>query len=264
MAFLLPWVIGTAALSGVFGMAGGMVLLLVLTNRLPLAEAMVLHGALQLVSNGSRAVISARHIRLDIVARFGLAALLTALACFTAMLLSPGLRDAVVDVRVVLIATGVIAVAEPLLALWRERSGTKLAGVPQADTKLGALLCGAAITGLHLTSGAAGPLLDAFFVDSPLGRNANVATKAAVQSVGHSLKIAYFAVLAALGLTAAQSGSFELASAPSFALLAIASVAGTWLGRQVLDRMTDIGFRRGTRAIVCAIGVVSLARGFFA
>ena len=53
LAFLLPWVIGTAALSAVFGMAGGMVLLLALTSRMPLAEAMVLHGAL-LVRTGGR------------------------------------------------------------------------------------------------------------------------------------------------------------------------------------------------------------------
>lgn len=257
LAFLLPWVLGTAALSAVFGMAGGMVLLLVLTSRMALADAMVLHGALQLVSNGSRMLISARHVRLDIVRRFGLAAVTAALACAALVLLWPAFRSAVIDVRVVLIATGVIACAEPLLGATRLR-------IPQADTKLGALCAGAIVSTLHLTAGATGPLLDVFFVDSALDRHANVATKAAVQSIGHTLKISYFALLAALGLAGTQGALFELRSAPALLLLALATVTGTWLGRQALDRMTDTGFRRSTRVIVCAIGVVSLARGFLA
>jgi len=254
LAFVLPWVLGTAALSAVFGMAGGMVLLLVLTSRLPLADAMVLHGALQLVSNGSRMLISARHVRLDIVKRFGLAAVTAALACAGLVLLWPAFRSAVIDVRVVLIATGVIACAEPLLGSTRLR-------IPQADTKLGALTSGALVSALHLTAGATGPLLDVFFVDSALDRHANVATKAAVQSIGHTLKIGYFALLATLGLAGTQGAVLELSSGPAFVLLALGTVAGTWLGRQALDKLTDAGFRRGTRVIVCTIGIVSLARG---
>jgi uncharacterized membrane protein YfcA len=108
---------------------------------------------------------------------------------------------------------------------------------------------GTVITALHLSSGAAGPLLDVFCLHSALNRHQNVATKAAVQSIGHTLKILYFAVI---------GGAVDLSF--SWGTLALASVAGTWLGRKALDRMTEANFRRATRALVCAIGLFSLAR----
>ena len=47
----------TAMISGVFGMAGGLILMGVLALILPVSAAMVVHGAIQSVSNGWRAVI---------------------------------------------------------------------------------------------------------------------------------------------------------------------------------------------------------------
>jgi len=52
----------TALVSGVFGMAGGLLLLGVLAAYLPAAQAMALHGMIQAASNGSRAALLARHI----------------------------------------------------------------------------------------------------------------------------------------------------------------------------------------------------------
>jgi uncharacterized membrane protein YfcA len=256
LALLLPWVLGTAALSAVFGMAGGMVLLLVLTSRMPLAEAMVLHGALQLVSNGSRAVFSAAHVRLDIVRRFGTAGVLTALVLGALAVSMPTVAALAIDLRLVLIATGVLACAEPLLGALGNRS----LRLPQIDTRFGGYFAGGLLSALHLTSGATGPLLDAFCVNSALDRHKNVATKAAVQSIGHLLKMSYFSALGAATATLSER-LFTPAALPSFAVLAAASIAGTWLGRKVLDRMTDAGFHSATRAVVCAIGVISLARG---
>jgi hypothetical protein len=257
LAFLLPWVLGTAALSAVFGMAGGMVLLLVLTSRLPLAEAMVLHGALQLVSNGSRALISAPHVRLDILRRFGMAGVLAALTIGALALSLPAVAAVAIDLRLVLIATGTLACVEPVLGMLGNRS----LRLPQLDTRFGGYIAGGVLSALHLTSGATGPLLDAFCVNSALDRHQNVATKAAVQSIGHMLKMIYFSVIGAATATLASDGLFTVTGLPSLAVLALASVAGTWLGRKVLDRMTDAGFRSATRAIVCGIGVISLARG---
>ena len=45
----------TSVLSGIVGMAGGMVLMFVLITLLPVSSAMVLHAATQLTANGSRA-----------------------------------------------------------------------------------------------------------------------------------------------------------------------------------------------------------------
>ena len=50
----------TATISGVFGMAGGLILMGVLTTYLPVASAMVLHGFIQIISNASRAFLLRR------------------------------------------------------------------------------------------------------------------------------------------------------------------------------------------------------------
>ena len=55
--------VGTAFLSGLFGMAGGMILIGVLLMLMPLPTAMVLHAITQMASNGWRAFLWREHIR---------------------------------------------------------------------------------------------------------------------------------------------------------------------------------------------------------
>src|SRR5437762_14291726 len=52
----------TAFLSGIFGMAGGLILIGVLLVVFPLPTAMVLHAVTQMASNGWRAALWFRHI----------------------------------------------------------------------------------------------------------------------------------------------------------------------------------------------------------
>jgi uncharacterized membrane protein YfcA len=67
-AFVLVAVLLTATLSGVLGMAGGLLLMGVLLLVLPTAVAFVVHGLLQLVANGWRAVLHRRHVRWRVIA----------------------------------------------------------------------------------------------------------------------------------------------------------------------------------------------------
>ena len=55
--------VATAFLSGLFGMAGGLILIGVLLTILPLPSAMVLHAITQMASNGWRALLWRSHIR---------------------------------------------------------------------------------------------------------------------------------------------------------------------------------------------------------
>ncbi len=55
--------VATAFLSGLFGMAGGLILIGVLLTVLPLPSAMVLHAVTQMASNGWRAFLWRSHIR---------------------------------------------------------------------------------------------------------------------------------------------------------------------------------------------------------
>ena len=77
---LLILVLATATVSGVFGMAGGLMLMGGLTIAMPVAAAMVTHGAVQFVSNGWRAVIHRRHIDWRIIAFYGAGSAIAAAA----------------------------------------------------------------------------------------------------------------------------------------------------------------------------------------
>ena len=63
-------VLATSFLSGVFGMAGGMILMGVLVAFMPVSAAMVLHGAAQLTANGWRAFLWRRNSDFRIFGRF--------------------------------------------------------------------------------------------------------------------------------------------------------------------------------------------------
>src|SRR5882757_8863113 len=69
-AVLLATMVGTSFLSGIFGMAGGLILVGVLLAIMPLPAAMMLHGVTQLASNGWRALLWWRHIRWSPVAAY--------------------------------------------------------------------------------------------------------------------------------------------------------------------------------------------------
>jgi hypothetical protein len=65
-------VVATSFLSGVFGMAGGMVLMGILLALLSVEKAMVVHGIAQFASNGWRAAIWWRHRNRRVVRGYAL------------------------------------------------------------------------------------------------------------------------------------------------------------------------------------------------
>lgn len=223
----------TAALSAVFGMAGGLLMMGACTLALPVAPAMVLHGATQATSNAFRALLLRRHVRVRTIAPYAAGAL------GAAALLWP-LRF-VPDPALVFLALGAI----PFVSL-------ALRPRPWMDVERPAVaaLAGAAVAAVQLVAGVAGPLLDVFFVHSRLGRREVVATKAATQVLAHGLKIGWFASVAA-----------ERPDGDVVVGAALAAVAGTVVGGRLLERLTDEGWRRGTRWLLAAIGTIYLVKG---
>ena len=225
----------TSFLSGIFGMAGGMVLMGALLPILPVPAAMVLHAISQMTSNGWRATLWARYIAWRIVARY-VAGLLLALAIFAFVQTVP-------NRAVVLIILGIM----PFIAVAIPESFA-----PRADRAGGAEIAGLVGTALQLISGVSGPILDIFFVRTLMDRRAVVATKAACQVVTHLSKLVYFG-----GMT----GGGDALSPLILAVAVTTAVIGTSASRIVLERMTDVQFRRWTRGLVMAIGAVYVAQG---
>ena len=71
---------GTAFLSGLFGMAGGMILIGILLAIMPLPDAMAVHAVTQMASNGWRCLLWWRYVRPKAIAGYLLGCVFALLA----------------------------------------------------------------------------------------------------------------------------------------------------------------------------------------
>src|SRR5262245_9925454 len=139
---LLATSVVTSFLSGLFGMAGGMVLMGVLLSLLTVPEAMALHAVAQLASNGWRGLLWIGHVRWRTVAAYmsGAAVALAALSFF----------QFVPSKSLALLALGLSPFLVRLLP-----SSVR----PDPERLLDGVVYGAACMSLMLLAGVAGPLL---------------------------------------------------------------------------------------------------------
>jgi len=236
VAALTASVLSTSFISGVFGMAGGMILMGLLLSFMQLAPAMVVHGLSQIAANVTRAWNWWEHIILPVVARYAVGALIAAIA----------------------VMFGVIAPSKPTALIFIGLATFTGLGLPARLTpnvmvQRQAIGCGTLCTGLQLVSGVSGPILDVFFVRADLGRKEIVATKAAIQSIGHLIKLIYFGrLLLAEG---------EAISVAALLLSIAAAVLGTQLSRCLLDAISDASFATWSRRLIAAVAAVSLGQG---
>lgn len=231
-------VAATAFVSGVFGMAGGMVLMGMLLALLSVEKAMVVHGIAQLASNGWRAALWWRHIRWRVFRGYALGALLV-----LATMLVLQVRLSGPAVMVVLGLTPFLVFTLPSrLQLDVVRPGHPFG-------------CGVACMGVQMLAGVSGPLLDTFFVRCAMNRHEVVATKAAVQTLSHAARIAFFGLLLA---------SAEQPVGAGMALVVVVSaIVGTTASRLLLDRISDAHFRNVTQHLVLVLGGCYLATGLW-
>jgi uncharacterized membrane protein YfcA len=234
-ALVLVAVLLTATLSGVLGMAGGLLLMGVLLLVLPTAVAFVVHGLLQLVANGWRAGLHRRHIQWRVIAWYAVGS-----AGAAALL---GVLSWIPSKTVIYLALGLVPGLVWLPRRWLALDITR----PRQAVAAGLLT-----TGVNLVAGVAGPLLDVFFVRAELGRHAVVATKAATQALAHLAKVAVYGAV----LTGGGTGVPWIVVLLGVPL----SVLGTALGARLLDRMTDATFASTTRWVVTGIGLAYLVQ----
>ncbi len=231
--------LATSFLSGLFGMAGGMVLMGLLLVLLPVSSAMLLHGITQMTANGWRAWLWRRHVQWGIVAQF-LSGGAVAVAVFALVSYVP-------DKAVSLIVLGL----SPFMAMAVPSHWS-----PNVSRRGHSALAGVLCTGVQLIAGISGPLLDVFFVKSSLSRQSVVATKATMQVFGHLFKTVYF------GSIVAASDAEALDVTVTLVCIGMA-VLGTNLSRRLLDAMSDAQFRTWSVRLVALTGTVYLGQGLF-
>jgi uncharacterized protein len=235
MIALVITMLATSFLSGIFGMAGGLILMGVLLAFLPVPEAMTLHAVTQMASNGWRGLLWWRHVNWRAAAAF-----LT--GCGIAFVLWTFWRY-VPSKPVALVLLGV----SPFLVRL-----VPAAMKPDPERLLHGAAHGAACMTLMLLAGVSGPLIDTYFLGGKFDRRQIVATKAVCQLASHAAKLAYF------GGLIDQAASID----PLLAGLAIiASMIGTALAKPILERLSDTQYRSWATRIITLISVVYLAQG---
>ncbi len=228
----------TSFISGIFGMAGGIILMAVLVALVSVATAMIVHGGIQMFANGYRAFLLRDAIDWRVFGYYCIGATAGIVALFFVSW-TP-------DKRALYLLLGLT----PML-VWLPKERLHL-DIKRADH---AIVSGFLVQGLNTLAGVAGPLLDLFFVRADMTRQQIVATKSVTQSLSHLIKIGFWSVpiVTAAGWSALPPWWLFAAAIPL-------SMLGTRLGKQVLERMTDVNFRKWMNGLVTAIGAVLLLR----
>jgi uncharacterized membrane protein YfcA len=233
LAIIGVTIVFSSFLSGVFGMAGGMVLLGVLLNYFDVATAMILFSIIQFFSNGWRVVQWRHYVLWPIVGWYLVGAAISFAFMWTIAF--------VPDKAMVYLALGLMPFVVEILPR-SLRPNIEWRGVP--------FFTGMVTTVVQVLAGVGGLFLDIFFQKSMLDRKTTNATKAVVQTFSHVVRALYFGLLTGVG----DLPVWEVAPA------IVLAIGGTSLAPIVIERMTDHGFRQWTRAIIFAISAVYLGR----
>ena len=240
LAALAVVAVVTSFISGIFGMAGGMLLIGFLLFLLPVPVAMVFHGVIQIAANSWRSWLWRHHINWSVVLQFGLGSAFS-LVVFSSLTFVP-------SKPLVLMAVGLT----PFVAL-----AVPQRIAPNIERRGQAFVAGAIGGALQLVSGVTGPILDIFYVRTGMTRQVNVSTKAAAQVLGHLTKVIYFGALVASPAGRDLEQWLVMGFAACFAVL------GTTLSRGFLDRLSDKQFYYWTRRVILALGAVYIAQGLW-
>src|ERR1700755_618400 len=220
--------VATAFLSGLCGVAGGLILTGVLLTILPLPSAMVLHAITQMASNGWRAFLWRAHIRWRPVSGYLIGCAL-ALGAWSITRYVP-------DKPIALLILGVT----PFLARLLPKDIK-----PNPDSVVQGTIYGSICMGLMLMTGVSGPLRHCLFSRGGISpRREITAHNAPPRVASHFTKLIYF------GGIIDQAATLD----PVLAAVAIAaSMLGTTLSRRGLEAMSAHQSRRWPNRLITTV-----------
>jgi len=226
----------TSVVSGIMGMAGGMLLLAVMLLKLDPAVAIPVHGVVQLVSNGSRAYFLRSQVHWRAVWRF-------------VWPLLPGGALGMWLLAYVPPSGSRIAIGAFVLAsTWRK----SFFSIGKGSSAERALPVGGALVGFFSTLvGATGPLLAPFILALELGAQSTIATLAACQIFQHGSKVLLF------GLRGFDLGGYLWPCV----LLSLCAVAGSAIGTRVLDHVPEKSFKITVKMVLSALALQQIYVG---
>lgn len=209
----------TSVLSAIAGLGGGTVLLLVIAQFVPPTVAIPIQGAIQLVANGSRAVMLRGQIAWPVVGW-------TAILMLPASFLGVGLATALPEDAVRLVLAGFV-----LVLAWRpDLLKAKDAKQRGSGDARGLLLGLGATSGfLNTTVGVSGPVVSPFLKAVTASHKAFVATAGAMQVLAHTSKLIAF-----------SASGWSIADHRNMIIVGVIGViAGSWIGTRLLDHVSE-------------------------
>jgi len=212
----------SSAISGIAGMGGGILLMLLLAQLMDQSKLIPLHGMIQLSSNAIRSFLFRKEIDIKDSLHFIPAA---AIGALTGFVLKPDLPEA--EFKIVLGTSLVILslISFPV----KSKSGYRIFLIP-------GLLSGF----LSVNIGATGPVIAPFFLIRERSNGDLIGTKALCQTSVHLFKTLLFF----------SGGLIGLSLIPEFIAALPAVFLGTWTGKQFSGKIPPRYFRKGVRILI--------------
>lgn len=225
----------TSAITASFGLGGGVMLLALMGQFVPVAALIPVHGLIQLGSNTGRAWVQRAHVRLDIMRPFLIGSVIGAfVGGYTMVQLPEAAMKTVLGLFIVYIT-------------WSKTPKLERLSAPVFA------IASAIIAALAMFVGAMGPLVVALFgALIPDDRKVLVATSAMATTVHHLLKVLIFGLI---GFSFRQWMPLILA-------MITTGYLGTMLGSALLNRIPENAFRVAFKLVLTALALDLLRQGF--
>ena len=227
--------LGTSILSAILGMGGGILLLAWMLGFVSHGEAIPMHAAVQIASNGTRVMAFIRNVDGDAFGRF-LIGVVPGGAIGYLLLWSLGQPDRSEPYLKLLIGAYILAAT-----FIRKGNTAKRSAGFWWDFPLMGLAAGTAA----LTLGAVGPLIAPLFARRDFVKERLIATKAVCQLSTHAIKIPAFLFLRELDVS--RLGVVTL-------VMIAMVIPGTLIGKRLLQRVSDRHFRIAYRVALTVAG----------
>lgn len=225
----------TSMMTAAVGIGGGVLLLAVMAQILPVQALIPVHGLVQLGSNGNRAYMTRQYIDWKMSRLFVLGALVGAVVSAWIVVQLP------LDVIRLSVAFFI------LFLVW----GPKPKAVNLSNAKL--VMAGGVTTIISAFVGATGPLVAAFVHRQNMDKLPSVATFAACMSFQHMLKAMVFVTVG----FAFQDWFVVIV------LMIISGAVGTWIGLHLLKSLSADLFKQLFRWLVTLLALRLCWQAFF-
>jgi uncharacterized membrane protein YfcA len=223
----------TSFVSAAAGLGGGVLLLALMAMVIPAAALIPVHGAVQIGSNGGRALITLRNVQYAILLPF---------------VAGSAIGAGVGGLLAIQLPPYALKIGLGLFILWSVWGKTV-----KASGHLAVVGTGVFSSFLTMFFGATGMFISAMLKTLHLGRLEHVSTHAACMVAQHILKVIVFGLLG-------------FAYGPYIGLIIamiVSGFIGTVIGKRILVRMDDAIFHRVLAAVLTLLALKLLIEGWF-